>query len=304
MSFSKILTIINPAAGQDEPILAVMNRAFREASIEWDVRLTHATGDGARLAQAATEQGYDLIAVYGGDGTVMDAVNGVQGTDMPIAILPGGTGNGVAVAINIPDTLECALEQIVAGDGRMIACDVGQIDDRYFLLRVDVGNIVEQIEAQEREDKNQFGMWAYVQAILQAWLSKQDIRFELTLDEREIERSGSAFMIMNMSRVGAFKFNLSDKIRPDDGLLDIFVLKDEVKALASVAASATNLVDFRDMFEHFQAKRIHIETAQPMTVLADGEPFTKTPTTVEIIPSAVRLFVPKIEQDAIEADAT
>ncbi len=66
-------------------------------------RAHHAqSGDATRLAKEAVEQGYELVAGYGGDGTQMEVANGLLGTGIPQAILPGGTGNAMAHDLTYP----------------------------------------------------------------------------------------------------------------------------------------------------------------------------------------------------------
>src|SRR5215207_3942558 len=97
--------IINPASGQDAPVLSVINRAFLTADVDWDVAITRKDGDGTRLAQQAVAEGVDMVGVYGGDGTVMDVGCGLVGSDVPLAILPGGTANVLSVEMGIPTDL-------------------------------------------------------------------------------------------------------------------------------------------------------------------------------------------------------
>jgi diacylglycerol kinase family enzyme len=145
----------------------------------------------------------------------------------------------------------------------------------------------------------------YLQAIVQSQLSGADTCFRLTMDGETIEREGSAFMLMNMSHIGAFRFQITHDIRPDDGLLDVIVVRNEFRALASAAvASLFDDVDFEDVFEHFQAEKIEIETDDELTVLADGENFGTTPATVKVDPATLKLFVPQVEIDVFEDGQT
>ena len=106
LPYKRIQVIINPAAGHDEPILNVLNDVFHPAGVEWDISITHKFGDATRLAKEAVASGVDLVAGYGGDGTQMEVANGLLGSGVPQAILPGGTGNAMAHDLNVPINLK------------------------------------------------------------------------------------------------------------------------------------------------------------------------------------------------------
>jgi diacylglycerol kinase family enzyme len=86
----KLLVIINPASGRPKPILHTLNKVCKRLDVEWDISITKKRGDASRFARQAVESGYDIVAVYGGDGSVMEAGQGLVGSQVPLAILPGG----------------------------------------------------------------------------------------------------------------------------------------------------------------------------------------------------------------------
>ena len=88
-SYKRIQVIINPAAGKNEPILNTLHDVFKDHDVDWDVNITKKAGDGARLAKAALDRGVDLVAAYGGDGTLLDVAEAMVNTGMPMAFLPG-----------------------------------------------------------------------------------------------------------------------------------------------------------------------------------------------------------------------
>ena len=159
--YKRILVIINPAAGHDEPILNTLNDVFHSAGVDWDVRITHKAGDATRFAKEAAAMGVDLVAGYGGDGTQMEVANGLLGSGVPQAILPGGTGNAMARDLNIPIDLRQAAELIVSSPKRR-AVDLARIGDRVFMLRAYTG--VSTQDAASREEKDKLGQLAYIQA--------------------------------------------------------------------------------------------------------------------------------------------
>src|SRR5512134_1855301 len=106
---SHVHVIINPGSGQPKPILHTLNAVFRPRDIEWDISLTRKSGDAERFARQAAENGADIVAAYGGDGTVMEVARGLMGLETPLAIFPGGTANLMAVELGIPKDLAKAV---------------------------------------------------------------------------------------------------------------------------------------------------------------------------------------------------
>jgi len=100
--YKKVRVIINPAAGKDEPILNTINKVFHQYGVDWQVNITKKFGDATRLAKQAIADGVDLVAGYGGDGTQMEIANAVMGSETPMAILPGGTGNAMSFELQVP----------------------------------------------------------------------------------------------------------------------------------------------------------------------------------------------------------
>ena len=157
LPYQKVHVVINPAAGQDEPILNVLNHIFHPAGVDWDISLTHKSGDATRLAAEAAASGVDLVAAYGGDGTQMEVANGLLGTGVPQAILPGGTGNAMAHDLGVSLKLWEAVELIVSSNNRR-AIDLAKIGDKVFMLRAYAG--LSEDQAASREKKDQYGQLA------------------------------------------------------------------------------------------------------------------------------------------------
>lgn len=152
--FKNIEIIINPAAGNNEPILNTLHDVFKDYDLNWDVSITKRAGDGARLAKAALERGVDLVAAYGGDGTLLDVATGLFNRDVPMAFLPGGTANALVAEMALPSTLADAAKVIVHPQVVVREIDAGQVDDHYFLLRVGTGLVANFSTAVNREMKD------------------------------------------------------------------------------------------------------------------------------------------------------
>jgi diacylglycerol kinase (ATP) len=148
----KLQVIVNPAAGVDRPFLGMLNSKFGEAGIDWDARITHKAGDAIRLTAEALDAGCDMVMANGGDGTVMEVANALHGTNVPLAILPGGTGNVMAAELGIPYDLPAAIDYLVRGEYNLRSLDMGQVNDKYkFMLRTVIGFEADMVNKTSQE---------------------------------------------------------------------------------------------------------------------------------------------------------
>jgi len=199
LPYPKVHVVINPAAGKDEPIMNVLNDVFHPAGVDWDISITHKSGDGTRLAAEAAASGVDLVAAYGGDGTQMEIANGLLGTGVPQAILPGGTGNAMAHDLGISLNLREAAELIVTSPKRC-AVDLAKKGDTVFMLRAYAGFSAD--EAASREEKDKYGQLAYVQAGLKFIKEVPAAHYKATVDGEVIEGEALICFILNAGSIG------------------------------------------------------------------------------------------------------
>jgi diacylglycerol kinase (ATP) len=285
----RVHIIVNPAAGQDRPFLQIFNTAFRDAGIDWELLITKKGGDAGRFAQEAVESGVDVVAAYGGDGTVSEVASRLQGTDVPLAIFPGGTANVMSVELGIPGDLPGALA-LVCGKGVARPIDMGRIGDQPFMLRAAIGYTAEMTKGAEREEKNRLGNLAYIFSALRALPTAQIVPYKITLDGQTIETEGAVCIVANSGNLGLPGWSLTRKIDVSDGLLDVVMIRSvDLNALLSVAASA---IGVGQPLNHWQGREITIETDPPQTVECDGEIIDPTPLSASIVPQAVRVIVP------------
>ena len=123
-----ITVIVNPTKFPDlESAHDALDRQFANFGIaEYDWVLTTAEDTGAGQTKAAVESGAEMVISWGGDGTVRAVAMGLLGSDVPLGILPGGTGNLIAKNLDLPDSLSGALG--VALGGGALAVDVNDVD--------------------------------------------------------------------------------------------------------------------------------------------------------------------------------
>jgi YegS/Rv2252/BmrU family lipid kinase len=290
--FRKIRVVVNPAAGNDEAVLATLNAAFAESGADWEVSVTHQAGDATRLARKAAREGADLVAAYGGDGTVMEVVAGLVGADVPVGILPGGTANVLAADLGIPPALADAAALLV-GDHGMRPLDVGTSSRRHFVLRLSAGLEAEMDIGATRERKDALGILAYPLSALEAARDATPARYRLTIDGKRHEIEGVTCIVANS---GGFTggFRLAPDIDVSDGLLDVIVLQQaDVRTTLGVAADVlTGKAPDDRPLERWKARTVKVEADPPQHVVNDGEPAGETPFTARVTPAAVQVVVP------------
>ena len=293
LKFQNIHIIINPASGNNEPILNRLNDVFKNSSLKWQVSITQKVGDGEKQAQEAIKNACDLVAVYGGDGTVLDVASGMINQDVPLAILPGGTANALAAELGVAANLETAAKLILSDNARIRKIDVGKVGERYFLLRIGMGMIAKFSEIVTRELKDQFGIAAYIIGGIEAMTEPQFVDYQLTIDGEYIETQGTACLITNATALGMMNMQLSKHVVIDDGLLDVFIINNDVKSILGIAGSIAQIEPLAVSLQHWQGSKIHIETKPSQGLYGDGEnePFAQTPSDVYLLSNALSLLV-------------
>jgi YegS/Rv2252/BmrU family lipid kinase len=288
--YKRIHVIINPASGKDEPILNTLNDVFRQYEFDWTTSVTHKYGEATHLAQQAVANGVDLVVGYGGDGTQMEIANGVMGSDTPMAILPGGTGNAMTFELKIPRDLKQAAELICQSDNRR-KIDVGRIGDRHFMLRAYAGPAEEQVASREMKDR--YGLLAYPAASMRLLKELPLTRYQLTIDGQEIKDEGIVCYIFNAGSMGGVDVPTPEDISASDGMLDVFMVNRSRAAMQTITSYALNVGKAKTRVHRWQGKEITVQADPPQTVWIDGEAHGQTPFTATVIPKAVQIVVPR-----------
>jgi YegS/Rv2252/BmrU family lipid kinase len=296
----RVAVVFNPVTGGGDT--AGRKRDTRQAleGAGLDVLWLETTPEdpGQGLTAKAVAEGVDLVMAQGGDGTVMACVTGLAGTDVPLAVLPGGTGNLLATNFDVPADLEGAVEVALHGD--RVRLDVAAMDDDRFVVMGGIGFDAAMLRDADPKLKERMGAVAYVVSGFRH-LRRRVTRFRLRLDDRRIERTGQGVLVGNLGRLQGGLPVMPDA-RPDDGLLDVAVLQTRT-VLDWLALAAWVLLRRRrkdPQLETFQARRVEVSCDRPQPVERDGDPLD-TPRdhlVIEVVPGALTLCVPRSKGSA------
>jgi diacylglycerol kinase family enzyme len=151
-----------------EVIAAALSAQFSLEHVE-----TKNTGHATEVARQAVEDGVDLVAALGGDGTVNEVANGLVGSKVPLAVLPGGMANVFARSLGIPsDPIEATGLLLERSDSLPRRIPLGRIDGRYFVANCGVGldaAIVRAVERRQRTKRHMgdvFFVWTGLRVYL------------------------------------------------------------------------------------------------------------------------------------------
>ena len=287
--YKRVQIIINPAAGKNDTILNTINAVFSGSDIEWDARITHKFGDATRLTKEAVANGVDLVAGYGGDGTQLEVANGLVGTGVPMAILPGGTGNAMAFQLNVPRDLLQAASLIVNSENRR-AIDLANIGDRIFMLRAYTG--VQAEERASREMKDKYGNLAYVAEGLKFAPHPPEAHYVATVDGQTVELKGMICYIINAGASGGIALPELPGVDVSDGLIDLYMVSHDLKPIRNLSRYVLKIGSAKANVHHMQGKEITLEATPPQNVWIDGEEYGQTPITAKVLPKALEVIVP------------
>src|SRR3984885_5911672 len=151
----RMLIIVNPYATTVSDRLRNLVVYALQGRYEVEAVSTEAQNHATEIGREARGGGYDVIVAFGGDGTLNEVVNGLAGTDLPVAILPGGSTNVVSRTLGIPNDVVDATEHLLSladrWEPRKIA--LGKADDRRFVFACGAGidaSVVKRVDSHPR----------------------------------------------------------------------------------------------------------------------------------------------------------
>ncbi|MEV6484022.1 diacylglycerol kinase family protein [Streptomyces sp. NPDC051576] len=187
---------------------------------------TTADDPGTGQAAGAVRDGATLVVVCGGDGTIRAAADALAGTDVPLVVVPCGTGNLLARNLGLPLTPTDALDAALSGTPHRI--DLGRIEGdgltpTHFTAMSGAGLDAAMLEHTDDRAKSAVGWLAYVLATF-GTLRTPRIRLTVRLDDGPVlHRTARMVLLANVGTVQG-GLTLLPAARPDDGLLDLLIL--------------------------------------------------------------------------------
>lgn len=287
--------IINPNAGSAKRIAEVRRRL---EDVGFEVRITVGPGDATELARERAAAGAPLVAAAGGDGTVSEVARALVGFrgETRLGIIPLGTGNDLARTLAIPLDTDQAIDTLLAGRERAIDAIAVEPDDaeRTYAINVAAGGFSGQVdEVLSSELKARWGPLAYVWSAARVLPDLAGYQTTLSFDDGAAERIEALNVIVANARTCGGGFEVAACANPEDGLLDVVVVRWGSKL--DLARVAVKLVrgDYMESDDvvHRRARAVRIVSKPPMWFNVDGELISRAAVTFRVVPRAIRVIV-------------
>jgi diacylglycerol kinase family enzyme len=229
-----MLLIVNPYATTVSDRLKNLVVYALQGRYDVEAVATQAQNHATEIGREASEGGYDVVVAFGGDGTLNEVANGMAGTDLPVAILPGGSTNVVCRTLGMPNDVVDATEHLLslADDWQPRKIDLGKVDDRYFVFACGAGidaSVVKRVDRNPTMKGNAgpyYYSWAGISSFYRKYLINP-VRMRTHVSGRE-PVEGITTIVQNSDPFTYFAsrpIRVCEGIAIDDGTLSMAVLK-------------------------------------------------------------------------------
>jgi diacylglycerol kinase (ATP) len=296
--------LVNPAAANGSTGRRWPEIAHQAAGVglEGDALISEYRGHLGALAREAALGGAGLLVVVGGDGSLHEVVNGLEGLAEapPVALIPRGTGGDFVRTFGIPDGVAAAAQIALTGETRSV--DLGRVTYRAWdgheasalFANVASAGMSGAIAQRANDTSKRLGARAsYLWATFAVFAGWSAVPTQLTVDGES--RSGAMFdVVVANGRFFGGGMKMCPDALPGDGLLDVVTIGDVTKRDLVLTMPkiyrGTHLP--HPKAEALRGRIVTVETEEPVPVELDGEQPGTTPARFEVLPGALRLRVP------------
>lgn len=287
---NSIQFIVNPISGglDKSEVVQLIETYIDSNKYDYEVLWTKYSGHGFKLARKAVEKGVDIVCAVGGDGSVHNIASGMVNSDSILAIIPIGSGNGLARHLQIPMNIKEAISTI--NQMKIRAIDVVKINRKYFFNVAGFGfdGHISKLFAKTKKR----GLANYTNLVLKEFFKAQEDDFSLLFENKK-SLNGKALMlsIANGAEFGN-GFQVSPKSSLSDGYLELVVTrKPGALTFPSLVMNALKGNAHTSKFvTTYRFKKLTVLKASN-SFHADGEPISvKFPLQIEVNPKALLII--------------
>ena len=289
----KILFVINPVSGSssnDEAILFIHKKAI-ETGVDFKFSYTSIENDVKEIQRQLEEYKPDRVVAGGGDGTVQLVARSLMGKNIPMAILPLGSANGLATALEIPSKTEESVELAFSGHNTK-PLDLLRFDNNHYCTHLaDIGINAMMIKKYHEEKGS--GMIGYAKHLLQSIKESPLLKYTVKTPEQTYYKEGYMCAFANANRYGTGVLISEGSVC--DGKFEICnVERVALDAIIKAGLTRFNVFIDKNMFSDvISCTHAEITISEKVDFQIDGEYMGQIDhLKIDIVPSALRIIMP------------
>jgi YegS/Rv2252/BmrU family lipid kinase len=287
----KIVFIINPIAGgkNKNHFSKVIASHLNASKFEYELIQTESEKHAYELTKTAITNGAEVVVAVGGDGTINEIGSALIGSTCTLAIIPYGSGNGLARSLNIPMNTIQAVKLI--NQFKTAKIDAAKLNEHYFFNMSGMG-FDAHISHVFAKDKNR-GLLGYVKATFSELKNYRSKNYEIIIDGKTLKEDAFILSVANSSQYGN-EAHIAPRAELQDGLLDLVIVKPFPLYLMPLLALRMFLktADQSKYFISLQGESILINRNNNVIHL-DGEPkLVNENMLIQILVKAINIIVP------------
>ena len=266
----------------------LIEECLDHSKFDYDIAFTEYKLHAKTLAKKSSEEGIDIVCAVGGDGSVHEVGTALIGTKTKLAILPVGSGNGLARHLKISTDIREAIQCI--NNSKSISMDTVLVNEKSFLGVGGYG--FDAVIAKKFDTHTRRGLWGYIQLILREFFRYNPINASIDIDGKIKTLPVVLLTVANSSQFGN-GFTISPKSDVTDGELELVVLKPFTiwSAPSIVYRFFTKRSHTSRFSEIIPFKTAKLKLSKKIAHY-DGEPFdVKDEINVSVVPKSLNIIV-------------
>jgi YegS/Rv2252/BmrU family lipid kinase len=292
MVYEKIFIIVNSRIGKTK--IDALNKAMARCfpSQLQNIHYTEYGGHAKVLCQQAIDANFPLIVAVGGDGTINEVIQPLAHSQQALAVIPTGSGNGLARHLGIPLEIENAVAAIEKSE--VLAIDLGKANNSYFISNAGVGFDAKVCNAIKQSKFRGFKMYLY--EVIKHYFNYKSVKYTITIEGEIITEQAFFLNVANGSEFG-YGFKVAPTANIQDALLDMILIKkiNFWNAFGIVYDGFRGKLTSNKYVMHRTAKNFKIESDEMPFYQTDGDAHNNenNQCIISIFPKSLQILVPK-----------
>ena len=254
------------------------------------IAYTDGPGHATEISRKAAEDGIEIVVAVGGDGTVNETAAGLVDTATALAIVPAGSGNGLARHLKIPMNLKGAID--IINQGKILKIDTATINDQLFVNVAGVG--FDASVAKKFAVAGKRGFSTYLRITTNSYKNYEPKKYTMIVDGKVIKRRALLISFANSSQFGN-NTSIDPSASVSDGYIDVCIVGKMPywKAVLLSPLLFLKKFDQTKYIEIIRAKEVVLKRKKGKSIHLDGDPKTMgKELTMKINPLSLNVIVP------------